>query len=843
MSKMLLNASLLLKKRITNLLFVFLALVVGMPVVSYGAIQASFYVAPDGDDSNPGTISAPFKTIPAARDAVRKINGSMTGDICVYLRGGVYPVESTIQFKPEDSGKNGFRIFYKAYEDEVPVISGAVKVTGWTVHSGNIYKAPLNRTTKLRNLYVNDLRANMTSKTASAQGGQGTYSITAGQASWAWVSGSKSDGVKYNTSDIPAIASNKDDLEIVNGTTWNENIACVRDVITTSDGKRALMLQQPYGSIAQTPGWGAGFTTSGNHTVYNAYEFLNSPGQFYFDKTAKMLYYIPRSGENMATADVQAPVVEKLIEIAGVSQTERVANITFEGITFANTQFNLVKVGDSYGKATCQGANAFHSFYSTDWHASRYELLDVHPGLITVTSSSSIDFVRNVVKHSGSDGINMANDVTNCNIVGNLITDITSSGITIGHPQHIAIGDGGTHAKYKAGVEGICKNNTISNNYLYNISTAPGFGGCAAVTAYFVESIKITNNTVQQTAYNGIHLGWGWCNFLESTTCKNNVISNNRIIDALRRLQDSGGIYTIGQMPGTEINENYVRGIPAATSGPTYGLHNDEGTTYIVENDNVLDIDRNVKYTINCEDYGKKHHLTILRTYATVNKMGVNPPNSTIDPPVVVADAVWPLKQYTVCVNSGVQDAYADIIPEGRIPLMDYVFPASCAVTAKAAIPIRSTGDSTNTVWFAPTGVTSFAENVSTSKAKGNATTINAPAANGTYKLHVVNAAGKKIGESTFILRVTGGTPVTKISNITPVAKMTMSVVKNKIMFRQSGTPSEFAVSIYRSNGQCVLSKSNILTGTFSHSVKAKGVYLVTMEGVDLHSKEIVTIH
>ena len=55
-------------------------------------------------------------------------------------------------------------------------------------------------------------------------------------------------------------------------------------------------------------------------------------------------------------------------------------------------------------------------------------------------------------------------------------------------------------------------------------------------------------------------------------------------------------------------------------------MHNDEGSAYITENDNVLDIDPGVKYTINCEDYGAKHDLTILRTYATVNKMGANPP-------------------------------------------------------------------------------------------------------------------------------------------------------------------------------------------------------------------------
>ena len=60
----------------------------------------------------------------------------------------------------------------------------------------------------------------------------------------------RSDGAKYKTTDLPAIAANKDDLEIMNGTTWNENIVCVRDVVTTSDNFRGLLFQQPYGAIA-----------------------------------------------------------------------------------------------------------------------------------------------------------------------------------------------------------------------------------------------------------------------------------------------------------------------------------------------------------------------------------------------------------------------------------------------------------------------------------------------------------------------------------------------------------------------------------------------------------------
>ena len=754
-------------------------------------IQATYYVSPTGSDDNSGTLEEPFRTIEKARDVVRTVNKDMTGDIYVYLRGGNYSITSTITFGAQDSGTNGYRVYYQAYEDETPILNGATKVTGWTKHSGDIYKATLNRSTKLRNLYVNDKRASMTKKTVSAKGGYGTYSVTAGQASWAWTSGSKSDGVQYNLSDVPAIASNKDDLEIVNGTTWNENIVCTRDVIT-SGNSRALLLQQPYGAIAQTPGWGAAFTTTGTHTIYNAFEFLNSPGQFYFDKTTKTLYYYIRPGENMDTADVEAPVVEKLIDIAGTSTTSRVKNITFQGITFANTEYSLVEVGGSHGKSTCQAAQGFIAFYNDNWHNTKYDLVDTLPGMINVRNGDSINFIRNIVKHSGSDGINMANDVINCELIGNYITDITSSGITVGHPQHVYIGDGGNRAKYPTGVEGVCKNIKISNNMLYDTSTAPGFGGCAAITVYFGDTIEITYNHVQNTAYNGIHLGWGWCNFTDSTTCKNNTISYNRIIDTLTRLHDSGAIYTIGQMPGTNINENYVRGIPPADSGPTYGLHNDEGTTYINENDNVLDIDKGVKYTINCEDFGQKHHLTILRTYATVNKMGKNPPDSKIDTPIVVPDAVWPVPQYNICLNSGVQEEYRSIIPDNLLSVPDYVFPASCATSAGTKFNIRSSGDSSNTVWFAPSGTTRFVEGSTMTKAAGDATSITVPYNSGTYKLFVVNSQGVKLGESTALLRVSGSAvPPSTGPESTPEPRSAFSQIEAESYDHQYGLEIE----------------------------------------------------
>ena len=716
-----------------------------------------FYVSPDGSDSGSGSIDSPFRTIEAARDTVRKYSSDMNGDITVYLRGGDYRVTEPIVFDTRDSASNGYTITYSAYEDETPVINGATKVTGWKKHDDKLWEAPLDRDYKLRNLYVNDRRANMGSVTVQAKGGYGEYRITKGQADWAWDSGTKSDGIAYDANSMPRITSNFDDLEIINGTTWNENIVCTRDV-KYENGSLVLLLQQPYGSIAQTPGWGAGFATTGTHTVYNAFSFVNDPGEFYFDKTDKVLYYYPREGEDMTQADVEAPVADQLIVVKGESTEKRVSGLNFSGITFANTDYQLTDVDGSHGKTTCQAAQTYTAFADSNWHKYKYEMADTLPAAVHITNSDGITLTGNTVKHTGADGISMVNDVINSSVTGNYITDITSSGITIGHPQHIYIGDAAwdNHEVFPKGVEGVCKNDLISQNMLYDISVVHGFGGCAAITAYYADTVKILSNTIEKTAYNGIHLGWGWCNFKDSTTCRNNMICYNRVINSLNRLHDSGGIYTIGQMEGTVINENYIQGIPAAAQWqPTYGLHNDEGTAYIEENDNVLEISPDVTYTINCEEYGDKHHLTIKRTYATVRKMGKNPPYSDIDDPIVVSDNVWPLAQYKICLNSGVSGEYSSLVPTWLKSEADQVFPASCQTTGGSLLPIRK-GGSGKSVWIAPDGTDTFKAGTDMTRANGTAETIKTPKDEGNYRIYVLDSTGKVLSKSTHLLRISG---------------------------------------------------------------------------------------
>ncbi|WP_020519312.1 RICIN domain-containing protein [Catelliglobosispora koreensis] len=742
-----------------------LAAIVAYQVPASAAAQATYYISPSGNDANPGTIASPWKTLQRARDAVRTVNANMTGDIYVYLRGGTYPVSSTIEFGAGDSGTNGYRVIYAAYPSEIPVLDGGVQVTGWTQHSGNIWKAPLDRASKLRTLYVNDKRAFMASKTVNSAGCHGTYNITAGQAPWAWESGSQCDGARYSPADFPAIARNHDDIEIETGTTWTTAIVGVRQV-TTDGANRVALFQQPGAAIAQGA-FNGNAQVGGSHKLMNAYEFLDTPGEFHFDKTSRTLYYYKASSENMATATVFAPNnVTTLLRIAGTSTSSHARNITLSGLTVQHSDWNLVNVAGSVFKQAQQGNLGANVYAKGNFHVYYYRNVDLTPGIIDIQNADAIALQRNRIQHTGADGISMVNDVQNTQLTGNFTNDIAGTAVTVGHPQHVYIGDhtSSNREKYPVQAEGLPKNIEIKNNYLYD--SAVLFNGHSPISAYFADTLTVQRNRIEKTPWSGITMGWGWWNFDGSsgsiapnrptTTAKNNNISYNHIIDTVQRLSDTAPIYTLGSQPGTTIVNNYLQGVP---SGHKYGLHPDEGSAFITFRDNVLSVDKNVTWLINSDDFGRKHDLSITQTYGPINKVSnKNLPNSTIHDILVSSDYVWPAAAYAIAVNSGLEDSYRDIIPQSNLALPDYVLPASTFIgSSGSSIPVRSTGDAAKAIWLAPSGTTTFVAGPTMTTASGTATSIAVPTTARDYRLFVLDAQGNRSAESKSIVRRQGG--------------------------------------------------------------------------------------
>jgi len=108
-------------------------------------VAANYYVATNGTAGGTGTIGNPFGSIQSA------VSAAGPGDT-VYLRGGKYREAISI------TGLNGTSsnpVVFAAYPGEMPILSGTVPVTsGWSVHSGSIWKTTLAQDTF--QLFVDD---------------------------------------------------------------------------------------------------------------------------------------------------------------------------------------------------------------------------------------------------------------------------------------------------------------------------------------------------------------------------------------------------------------------------------------------------------------------------------------------------------------------------------------------------------------------------------------------------------------------------------------------------------------------------------------------------------------
>lgn len=655
------------------------------------ALFREFFVSPTGSDANPGTSGKPFQTLEKARQAVRSAIPGMTGDIVVTIRGGEYPVRKTIVFGPEDSGRGTHRVHYRAAEAEKPVFTGGVPVTGWQPHKDGIWKAPLNRAGKLRAIYVNGRRAVMANsgKKIRAQGGWGTYTVTAGQAPWAWQSGQAADGIQYKVSDLPEITHNVSDVEIENQTTWNKNFVGIREIANEGD-KYIFKLQQPYGAIAQQIGWTAGLTLDSEQLIHNAFELLDQPGEFYFDRAAKTVYYIPRPGQDMKTAKVVAPVTQTLVQLEGQPLKNRVRNITIEGLTFAHTDYNLLEIDGSHGAATVQTACINTAFASPNWHYDVYRSYDTLPAAIIGNAIEGIEFTRNTIMHTGCQGIVMSNDINDVRITGNVIRDAGGSAITLGHPHHTYENDtpdlkhpegaGIEHEKFPAGTEAIPRRVLIANNFLPDNSAL--FNGHTVITVFYANQVTIEHNWIPNAPYSGMNIGWGWCDFDGSDVanhpqwgqgarpsvfpgrptmvCGSNRIHANRVERTMSTLHDGGGIYTLGRQPGTLIDRNYIR-------STTFGIYNDEGSTLIINRANVMQGPYDLAHYAG--DYGRKHNLVIEGSFATEDKWNLSSPGTVGSNNTICPNGDWPPEAQAIITESGLEPKFRNIVPADWEPV------------------------------------------------------------------------------------------------------------------------------------------------------------------------------
>ncbi|MGA2016955.1 MAG: fibronectin type III domain-containing protein [Opitutaceae bacterium] len=345
----------------------FLARLIALTLAGATAVKAALWVSPGGDDRNPGTEEQPLKSIERARDVVRTLNRDMTDDITVFI-GGTHRISRPIEFGPEDSATNGFSIVYTAAPGERPVVSGGLPVAGWNLsdRSRSLWWSPApDGLVDSRELFVNGVPASRT------------------RARLLQALVRNPSGVTVVSPEAKVQWRNPGDVEFPPpepGAIWSERLG-----------------SPPFFAM-------------------NAFELLGTPGEWYFDRPARRIYYTPRAGEDMAAADAQVAGAWALIDGKG-ARGRPLSGLIFKGIRFECTTSRPPPASGAPGPQA-RGRPA---------------------AAVRFTLAGNIQFLEDDFVHMGTPGLDLGPDLDGATIEGCVFGDVAWSALRVADASQVRV--------------------------------------------------------------------------------------------------------------------------------------------------------------------------------------------------------------------------------------------------------------------------------------------------------------------------------------------------------------------------------------------------------------------
>ena len=530
------------------------------------ALTAAVYVSPDGSDLNPGTEAAPVQTLHAAQRIVRTVNAHMDGDIAVYLESGVYRLDAPLNLSPADSGTNGFNIDWTAAPGASPVIVGSRAITGWTMTdpSLDIWSAAVPVGFRARQMYVNGVRASLAAGPvpvalrATSTGYTASSDVMDSWRNPAGIEFVYEQQLGQMTEPICPIASIKGRKIRMAEPCWENSTRRVLRSVTSSFNANLV-----------------GDGTLGLPTyVENAYELLSEPGQFYIDAKLGRVYYKPRPGQDMTTANVEAPVLQVLVDGRGTVKTP-LAHITFDGIEFAYSTWLQPSTTNGFSEVqagyTLTGAGAYKRqglCRLVHDGSCPYGAWSREPAAVQFTNDRDVSITDDQFVHLGGAGLSFDDGTMSAAVSASVFTDISGNGLEIGDVD-LPTARGAQQTR----------NVVVTDDYIHAIGVE--FPGAVGIFVGYAADCAITHNQLDDLPYTAISIGWGgWQDKLwhppPVSFTRSDMISDNRIYDFLQTFSDGGGIYTLGMMgpsfvSGLHVSGNVVFGqeIGAGRSMPT----------------------------------------------------------------------------------------------------------------------------------------------------------------------------------------------------------------------------------------------------------------------------------
>lgn len=295
--------------------------------------QAEFFVSPHGNDTNPGTKARPFRTLDAARQAVR--SSERNREKIIWLRKGNYELDKPLQLTAEDSGSTDKPVIYRAHPGEKVRIAGGRQITDFKPVTN---EKILNRLipNARGHVYEADLKSAGIEEYGKPGGGglelffednpmtparwpnEGFVKIAGlvepGTVNVRGRKGSKTGKFMYD-GDRPKRWAQENDIRLHGYWFWDWSDE--RHKVESIDvEKHIISVVPPYHRY--------GYRTGQWFYAMNILAEIDTPGEWYLDRDTGILYFWPPTPVEKGRAVIS--VSNQLINLAGVS------NVAIEGV-------------------------------------------------------------------------------------------------------------------------------------------------------------------------------------------------------------------------------------------------------------------------------------------------------------------------------------------------------------------------------------------------------------------------------------------------------------------------------------------------------------------------------